>query len=396
MVIRGSYYLSGDSVLFQAGIMDVASGRILRSFDPVGAPVETGHRGARGATGADRGRSQPAGQSVRTGLSRRSRPGSTAESRRLPRVCGRPQKKSGRLGSRGRALSPGSRLDSTFVAPLIQLAFDADLERRVLDHRFDRHRARSAPRPADAVGPHAPSTCCAPAAGAIGRRRCVSCRQRYRAYPQSAICAGYVCHGCLQYSNQPRAARRSCANWVPGGSSETQIRGTGSGWPWRLPHMLGEYQCRARHHRSLARLDGGEWQVVRGRALAALGREREVMELLQGHGRSFSRLVRGPPPEDRDRACGSWASSSGDDRGREYPGAARARPQRLEPRRNVALANRLLGRKDAEREALERSPEAMPTRWRGWKRKPGSLCSWPTPPVPGGSTASWRSRAADA
>ena len=40
MVIRGSYYLSGDSVLFQAGIMDVASGRILRSFDPVGAPVE--------------------------------------------------------------------------------------------------------------------------------------------------------------------------------------------------------------------------------------------------------------------------------------------------------------------------------------------------------------------
>ena len=40
MVIRGSYYLSGDSVLVQAGIMDVASGRTLRSFDPVGAPVE--------------------------------------------------------------------------------------------------------------------------------------------------------------------------------------------------------------------------------------------------------------------------------------------------------------------------------------------------------------------
>ena len=39
-MIRGSYYLSGDSVLFQAGIMDVASGRVLRSFDPVGAPVE--------------------------------------------------------------------------------------------------------------------------------------------------------------------------------------------------------------------------------------------------------------------------------------------------------------------------------------------------------------------
>ena len=40
MLIRGSYYRSGDSVLFQAEVMDVASGRVLRSFDPVGAPVE--------------------------------------------------------------------------------------------------------------------------------------------------------------------------------------------------------------------------------------------------------------------------------------------------------------------------------------------------------------------
>src|SRR4029077_3150331 len=40
MVVRGSYYLSGDSLLFQAAIEDVASGRFLRSFDPVGAPVD--------------------------------------------------------------------------------------------------------------------------------------------------------------------------------------------------------------------------------------------------------------------------------------------------------------------------------------------------------------------
>ena len=39
-MIRGSYYLSGDSVLFLAGVMDVASGRMLRSFDPVGAPLD--------------------------------------------------------------------------------------------------------------------------------------------------------------------------------------------------------------------------------------------------------------------------------------------------------------------------------------------------------------------
>ena len=63
MVIRGSYYLSGDSVLFQASIMDVATGRVLRSFDPVGAPVERADRRPRGAAGAGRSRSQPAGQS---------------------------------------------------------------------------------------------------------------------------------------------------------------------------------------------------------------------------------------------------------------------------------------------------------------------------------------------
>ena len=39
MMVRGSYWLSGDSVLFQAGIVDVASGRVLRAFDPVGAPL---------------------------------------------------------------------------------------------------------------------------------------------------------------------------------------------------------------------------------------------------------------------------------------------------------------------------------------------------------------------
>ena len=39
MVIRGSYYRSGDSVLFQASIIDVATGRVLRSLDPVGTSL---------------------------------------------------------------------------------------------------------------------------------------------------------------------------------------------------------------------------------------------------------------------------------------------------------------------------------------------------------------------
>ena len=40
LLISGNYYRSGDSVLIQAGIVDVASGRVLRAFDPVGASVE--------------------------------------------------------------------------------------------------------------------------------------------------------------------------------------------------------------------------------------------------------------------------------------------------------------------------------------------------------------------
>ena len=62
MVVRGSYYLSGDSVLFQASIMDVASGRMLRSFAPVGAPVRGPPPPSR-CCGSGSRRSHPAGQS---------------------------------------------------------------------------------------------------------------------------------------------------------------------------------------------------------------------------------------------------------------------------------------------------------------------------------------------
>src|SRR5262249_9718500 len=37
LVVSGNYYRSGDSVLFQADIVDVTSGRVLRSFDPMSA-----------------------------------------------------------------------------------------------------------------------------------------------------------------------------------------------------------------------------------------------------------------------------------------------------------------------------------------------------------------------
>ena len=126
MVIRGSYYRSGDSVLFQAEIIDVASGRVLRSFDPVGAPVEQCHRRPRGAAGADRGRSQSAGQCAEPGQSRRSRPGSAAESPAYREfVAGLKGRKLDDWEAEAEHYRRAARLDSTFVAPLIQLAFRA-------------------------------------------------------------------------------------------------------------------------------------------------------------------------------------------------------------------------------------------------------------------------------
>ena len=105
-----------------------------------------------------------------------------------------------------------------------------------------------------------------------------------------------------------------------------------------------------------------EWQVARGRALAALGREREVTALLKGSttspiGSVASRqltiatelAVHGHPRAARALAESIW------------PGSRRIlRPRRLGAE-EIAWANRLLGRSDHEQAALERIAGAMPT-----------------------------------
>ena len=145
MVVRGSYYLSGDSVLFQAGIMDVAQrpdAQVVRSGRCADRACD---RRSRGAAGADRRRSRPAGQSC-------SNRGSPSIPTWSARRASRPIASSWPV-SRGDARDWGAeaehyrraaRLDSTFVAPLIQLAFGA-LDRRVRDHGFGRRRARASP-----------------------------------------------------------------------------------------------------------------------------------------------------------------------------------------------------------------------------------------------------------
>ena len=126
MLILGSYYRSGDSLLFQAAIMEVAGGRILRSFEPVGAPAESATTALdalreRIAAGLgplvdvlDRGSpidpdlivppSLPAYREFVAGLKRLLLDDWEGESEHYRRAA---------------------RMDSTFVAPLIQLAHRA-------------------------------------------------------------------------------------------------------------------------------------------------------------------------------------------------------------------------------------------------------------------------------
>ena len=282
LVIRGSYYLSGDSVLFKAGIVDVISGRMLRSFDPVGAPV------ARAIDALETLRERIAG-----GLSPLVNPGlwhgpidpdlvpppSLAAYREFLAAL-----EPADWRTQARHHRQAARLDSTFVAPSIQLAFIAvwndecsltDSIGAVLDHR--RHQLTRWNRLT------------------IDKLRAL-CRgdmvevvrlleQRYRAYSRSVLAAGTYATVGLLPSNQPRAAREvlQAARDVLF-QKEPELASDWNSWYlWRMAatwHMPGDYTAELaltdRERDSAA----GLWQESRGRALAALGREREVMTLL--------------------------------------------------------------------------------------------------------------------
>ncbi len=283
IVIRGSYYLSGDSVLFQAGIIDVASGRTLRSFDPVGAPVERvtdalealRERIARGLGPLV---SRPLGP-VDPDLD----PPSLPAYREF--VTGIKEGEVGDWAAETEHYRRAARLDSTFVAPLIQLAFDAiwndectitDSVGTVLDQRreqltqWDRLTID------------------------VLRARCRGDRvaevrllkQRFGAYPQSAMARGtYATKLCkIPISQGPLG--RSCANGFPGG---TRRRNCGTGSDGCDLHMPGEYSAELDITDRWRDSPRGQWQMVRGRALAALGRERELRELLRVNGWHFCR-----------------------------------------------------------------------------------------------------------
>ena len=358
LVISGSYYRSGDSVLFQAGIMDVASGRILRSFDPVGAPVERATAALEALRERIAGGLSPLVNSLNRGFPVDPDlvvPPSLPAYREF--VAGLKQGRSGDWGTEAEHYRRAARLDSTFVAPLIQLAhreamvYDqcsvTDSIGAVLDHRRDRLtawdrmtidllRARCRGDMAEAVR-------------LLG--------QRYGAHPRSKSGQAHYAWA-LQRSNQPRAARAILRRLVPErdlGWVVSPEEARPRYW-WYMAaswHMLGGYRTEFDITERWRDSTAWQWQVVRGRALGALGREAEVMELLRSMaGASVNSVA------PHSLAIATELAAHG------HPGKAMAVAESIlarlalgpdiDPSRagNIAWANRLLGRKEHERAAL--------------------------------------------
>jgi DNA-binding SARP family transcriptional activator/TolB-like protein len=358
MVIRGSYYRSGDSVLFQAAVMDVASGRVLRSFDPVGAPVDK----ATVALEALRERIA-AGLSPMVNTFNRGTPidPDLVVPPSLPAyrefVAGLKQRRLGDSEAEAEHYRRAARLDSTFVAPLIQLAFRAtwndecsvtDSIGVVLNSRRDRLTAWNR-MTIDLLR----ARCRGDMAEAV---RLLA--HRYGAYPRSK--SGQAQYAwALQRSNQPRAAREILRRMVPERDMGWVVSPEET-WPrywWYMAaswHLLGGYRNEIGITDRWRDSSAWEWQVIRGRALGALGREREVMELLGSMAGASVDTVAGS-----SLAIATELSAHG------HPRTAMAvaesmlarfelgpdiHPSRAE---NIAWANRLLGRKEHERAALE-------------------------------------------
>jgi hypothetical protein len=344
-VIRGSYYLSGDSVWFQAGVMDVASGRMLRSFDPVGAPTER----AIDALEALR-------EHIAVGLSPLVNafgqgpppvdpdlvpPPSLAAYREF--VAGLKRYHSYDHVAGAKHLRRAAELDPTFAAPLIQLAFHAtwwsdqgcsltDSIGVVLEPRrdllstwnrltIDLLRAFCRGELAEAVD-------------LLGAR--------LEAYPRSAVARSQYEEG-LEGANRPRAMREVLLAMDPENWSRLAMT-------W---HMTGD------HREELAITDrwrdsaDGVWREVRGRTLAALGREREVRQLLATGDTALESFA------------GTWLRIAAELAAHGHQRIATVMAEsvltRLEPQPDTGWvlgslleANRLLGRPEHERSVLER------------------------------------------
>jgi hypothetical protein len=243
-----------------------------------------------------------------------------------------------------------AELDSTFGAPLVQLALRAlrrdqcatsDSIALVLDRR----RERLTPWDRITID--------------LIRARCRGdmveglrlLAQRYRAYPGSLLAQGTYA-STLHHADQPRAALRVLEGVTPLPQWEPWFWSTIAG----CQHALAEYRAELAITERWRDTAAVEWQWIRGRALAALGREREVMELYRGAtGVSVDSVA--------DRLLGTATELAVHGHRDAARAIAESLLNRLEvgndaaPSRagNIARANRLLGRVEGEREALQRS-----------------------------------------
>jgi tetratricopeptide (TPR) repeat protein len=185
--------------------------------------------------------------------------------------------------------------------------------------------------------------------------------KRYEAYPRS-LTAKRQYSAALQLANQPRAAQQILRRLdpeldPPGRWSHEQAR---AGYSWLLAashHTLGHYLEEVEITDRWRDSSNSVWWTIRGRALAALGREREVFELFRSlTGESVNTMA------DPSLTMATELAVHGNPRvGKALAESILVRVEAESgPPSYVAWANRLLGRKDQERLALEQVVRSDP------------------------------------
>jgi hypothetical protein len=263
--------------------MDVASGRLLRSFDPVGAPVNRAIDALatlreRLASGVgpllntfDRG--NPIDPDL-------DPPPSLAAYREF--VAGINVGRLGDWAAESQHYREAARIDSTFAAPLVQLAFRAaifdecavtDSVARVLQPR----RAHLSPWNRFTID--AFRAFCQGDPGEVVHQA----ELRYAAYPHSGSARAHFARA-LAHNNQPRALREVLLHMNP----EHDFGWYDSAkdvWPrywWLMAgtwHVLGGYEKELEITNRWVDSSALEWRDTRARAFAALGRDSDAVAL---------------------------------------------------------------------------------------------------------------------
>ncbi len=357
LVISGNYYRSGDSVLFHAGLVDVASGRVLRSFPTVGAPLEN----ADAAIEALReGIASGVGALVSPHLAPTAEPDlvsplNLAAYREF--MAGLRVAKLNDWEAEFRHYRRAAQLDSTFVAPLIELALRAFLidKCHLTDSAgtaLDRRRERLTTWDRNAID--------------ALRARCRGDMETavrllgksFDAHPRSKRAQG-VYAAVLLHSNRPKAAREILRRRDPSGAPLPPPLHYGQFWFMAATHhVLGHYRDELDITDRWRDSSDGRWWIIRGRAMSALGQEPEVLEMFQGMIASpidsVAELILEMATElavhGHRQAAATVAESILVRLEAGQPGVDSGRAL------DIAWANRLLGRKNEERAALERMP----------------------------------------